>query len=85
MSKTEGTNLSTLGLNNIANYLDYFQGMYRSLILVATCKSNRWLTAFDSLRAELKVQSFDPSSIKMYEILSLRNSNIVIQELIQHY
>lgn len=36
MSKPEGTNLSTLGLNNIVNYLDYFQGMYRSLLLVAT-------------------------------------------------
>lgn len=36
MGKPEGTNLSILELNNIANYLDYFQGMYRSLILAAT-------------------------------------------------
>lgn len=35
ISKPEGTNLSTLGLNNITNYLDYFQDTYGSLTLAA--------------------------------------------------
>lgn len=39
VSKPKGTNTSTLGLNNIANYLDYFPNTYRSLILVATWQS----------------------------------------------
>lgn len=84
MGKPEGTNLSILELNNIANYLDYFQGMYRSLILAAT-----WQSQIDGwqilIHFELNWRSFNLSSRKMYEILPLHNSNTVLRELIQHY
>lgn len=77
ISKPEGTNLSTAGLNNVTHYLDNLQGIQKRLT-----ESNRWLT--DSIHFELNVQFFNPSSIKIYEILSLHNRT-VMRELIQHY
>lgn len=44
-------------------------------------ESNRRLTDFDSFWAELNVQFFNPSSIKMYEILPLHHSNTVLLDI----